>query len=720
MFGLSLIDLLVIVLYFCVLIGLGFRALKQIRDREDFFVGGRRFGRIFQMFLSFGQATSSEDAVGTVTNTYRDGAGGTWSSLILLWATPFYWFTARWYRRMRLVTMGDFFRERYGSRRLAMVYSTLASFYMAVMIAVALKAVSVTVMGMTLKTEADLTPAEQSQRASALRMDELATRSATAGITPAETTELRSLQLQAPRREFSHVNEDILVWVVVAIVLLYGLVGGMVGAVWSEAVQSLLIVVMSFLLIPFAIIKLTTLHGVDFTGFGEIMRRELPSYFFSPFGSAVSADFTWYFILTLSLMATLNVAVQANQLTANASARDEMAAAVGFTSGTMLKRYLTVIWGFIALLCFALYGRQISNSDLVWGHATRDLLGGLGLGLVGLMIACLLAALQSTATTMMLSASGLLTNNVYMPLFPGRGEAHYLKVGRWAGALFLIPGAVLTTSFDTVFEMLKFLWEFNAVVAASFWCGLKWRRATRQGAWSSITVAMLVFMILPFLLPAIMPGMRTDPALQRQTEQRVIMHTSAATPRDVEERAQRIAAWSGDPAGAPAPLAPGDTIERPLIIRPRSLYWAQGLQTVAGEISGRGLFRVETWALDQFADLTRYPYAVNETLRYLVKILLPFLVLIIVSWLTPAPNSPEVTRFFLRMRTVVRRDRAEDARAVEYAYAHPESTEAGRLLPGTNLEFFKWNRRDLVGFIIAFIAVFGVVGLLYTLLSLGR
>lgn len=553
MFGISLIDILVIVAYFSLLVCLGVIAMFRIKNQEDYFLGGRRFGRVLQMLTSFGQATSSENAVGTVTTTYRDGAGGIWSQLILLWATPFYWFTARWYRRMRLLTLGDFFKERYRSRRMGMVYSGVASFYMVIIIAISLKAVSVTVQGMTLKPESELTSVEQAEYSAAMRMEHLQERKAVIGLTPGEEEELEMLLLQKPAREFSFVDETWLIWSMVLIVLLYSLAGGLEGAVWSDAVQSVLIMVLSFLLIPFAVVKLNAMYGTDGIGAtGEILHRELPSYYFSPFGSAESAHFTWYFIVVLSFMATINVAVQANQFTTNASARDELTAGIGFTSGTFIKRFLTVVWGFLALLCFALYGRELRNSDLVWGHATQDLLGELDLGLVGLMIACMMAALQSTASTLMMSSSALLTNNVYAPLVPRRTERHYILAGRVSGALFLIVAALLSTAFNNILEMLKFLWEFNAVVAATFWCGLKWRRANRQGAWASIGVALTLFMIVPILLPAIFPGMRGAEHMLRQTDERVIEQQYEATQRDVEERERIIASWQGE--NAPMPL----------------------------------------------------------------------------------------------------------------------------------------------------------------------
>ena len=75
MFGLSIIDILVIVLYFSGIVFIGFLAMRHIRSQEDYFLGGRRFGKLFQIFAAFGQGTSADSAVGTVTTTYNNGAG---------------------------------------------------------------------------------------------------------------------------------------------------------------------------------------------------------------------------------------------------------------------------------------------------------------------------------------------------------------------------------------------------------------------------------------------------------------------------------------------------------------------------------------------------------------------------------------------------------------------------------------------------------------------
>ncbi|MDR2675539.1 MAG: hypothetical protein LBC18_11960, partial [Opitutaceae bacterium] len=480
MFGLQTIDIAVIVIYSLAIVVIGVVAMLRIKNQEDYFLGGRRFGKLLHIFSTFGQATSSDTAVGTVTTTYRNGAGGVWSALLLLWATPFYWFTAPWYRRMRLLTFGDFFRERYNSRAMAMLYSVMASFLLVATIGLGFKAMSVTVIGITLKQESALTAAELAERAQAVRLDGLGAQSARAPLAPAEQAELDRLRDLKPRHEFSAINETWLVWFLVAVIFLYGCLGGLEAAVWVDMLQGMLILVLSVLLLPFSIARLNTLSG----GAGlhdafTALHQRLPGHFFEVFGSAANSDFTWYFVIAASVMATLNVAVQANQFTSNAAARNEFTARVGSTAGNYLKRVCTVLWGVTGLFAFALYHDSVRDPDLVWGHATRDLLGGLGFGLVGLMIACLFSALQSTASTHMISAAGLFTRNVYEPLFPGRGERHYLMVGRVMSAAESAGAALLCTAFATILDMLKFLWEFNAVIAAAFWCGIKWRGATR-------------------------------------------------------------------------------------------------------------------------------------------------------------------------------------------------------------------------------------------------
>jgi SSS family solute:Na+ symporter len=719
MFGLTRADWIFIAVYSGLMVALGLAAMRRVKNQEDFFLGGRRFGKFFQIFTAFSQSTGTDTAVGTITTTYRDGAGGICSHLILLWATPLYWLTAPWYRRMRVLTLGDFFRERYQSRALAMFYSLLACFGMVIIIGLGLKATCATIRGVTLKPVSALSAAEQAEYARALRLETLSEENNQSSLDAEEAGELQALQLEKPRREFSYLNETWLAWAIVGIVFVYGVAGGFEAAVWTNAVHGVLILVLSVILIPFGIARLDTLNGGrGLLGAARVVHEQLPGRFFSIPGSAQNADFTWYFIVVLSVMATLNVAVQSNQLTANASARDEFTARVGFMTGNFMKRFCTILWGVVGLLAYALYSQEIQNSDLVWGHATRDLLGVAGFGLVGLMIACLLAAFHSTAGTLMISASSLFARNVYAPLVPGRSEAHYIGVGRLAGAGVLAAAALICIAYDTIVEMLKFFWEYNAIVAASFWCGLKWRRATRAGAWASILTAFTLFLVLPAGLPLVFPKMRTSAEFLATTKERVMTQTFTATARDVENRRREIENWTG-PGRPPAPLHVGETAVRTFTLPPKAIYWAQGIREVGGVRRGEGMFHPELFLLGQFFDLTQNPNALNETIRYAYKIVLPFLVLIVVSLFTRPDDSREVQNLFVRMRVKVRPDAAEDRRAVQAAYADPDSTRSALLFPHSSFEFLKWDGEDAAGFLAGCGLALAVIGGLYAVLHFG-
>ncbi len=142
---------------------------------------------------------------------------------------------------------------------------------------------------------------------------------------------------------------------------------------------------------------------------------------------------------------------QPNQMVANAAAKDEHTARVGFVTGVFMKRFCTILWGVVGLSAVLLYGGSVRNSDLV-GASPRHLLGSAGFGLIGLMIASMMAALMSAGSALMLTVSGLLLRNIYRPLVSGRSERHYVWAGRVLGALFLIGGAVITLTYTGIFN----------------------------------------------------------------------------------------------------------------------------------------------------------------------------------------------------------------------------------------------------------------------------
>lgn len=726
MFGLQLIDLIVILAYFSVVVAIGVWASRRISSQEDYFLAGRRFGKFIQTFAAFGQGTSADNAVGVTTTTFSNGIAGVWSSLLYLFATPLYWMVMPWMRRLRLITLGDFFEERYGSKPMAGVYAVIGAVGMMTIISVGFSAMTKTVVALTPKTVEQLSIEERAEYAQALELEELEARDhGTLG--GRESDRLEELRLLNPRKTFFHLDPDVLIWIVCAIVLIYAVAGGLEAAFLTDTIQGIFIIILTLMLFPFAFGKINAVFGGS--GVMDAMRTmhfQLPQSFLEIFGSPVTQDFTWYYIAALTLMVTVNVVIQPNSLVSTGSAKGEYECRFGFVTGSYIKRFCTVLWGFFALLAVVLYHDKVHNPDLIWGYATLDLLGPLNIGLVGLMIACLMAALMSTADCLMITGSSLITHNIYRPLLANRPEKHYVFVGRIAGAVVVIGGALIATQFDTILQQLKFWWELNVMVAAPFWLGMKWRRATRPAAWAAIVLSSLLFFVLPLLVPALAPSLRTSDALLKKTEALEVRRVYTAGQMDVEERRREIAEWragngGGDGAGMPEALEAGQSYEKTFVLPSKSIFWTKGVKADGqGGSYGSGSLSLELLLLDRLGfDLQGNPYALNETIRILIRTLLPFMLLIGISFLTRRDGKPMLDLFFVKMKTKVRTDPQEDAREMELSRRDPQRFDDLKLFPNSDWEFHKWDRTDAVGFLVSAAVAVLVVFFLMGLLALG-
>jgi Na+/proline symporter len=120
--GLELIDLIMIAGYFAAVLAIGFWASRKVKNEDDFFLGGRKFGAGLLTMHWLCTGTHSEMAVQVAGATARVGLGGIWYQWMWLFSTPFYWLIAPITRRLRVTTTGDFFRIRYG-KSLEMLYA---------------------------------------------------------------------------------------------------------------------------------------------------------------------------------------------------------------------------------------------------------------------------------------------------------------------------------------------------------------------------------------------------------------------------------------------------------------------------------------------------------------------------------------------------------------------------------------------------------------------
>lgn len=726
MFGLSIIDWVVIALYFLVVLYIGYWAMKRIKNQEDYFLGGRRFGKLVQVFAAFGQATSADSAVSSTTTTMANGASGIWSALNYVFGTPVYWFTAPWYRRLRLLTMGDFFYDRYRSFKMGAIYTIVSVVGLMMVVSLGYNAMAKTVLAMTPKSFEQLSVEEKAEYNLAVELEGLEKKDYNT-LTDVQKDRLSELRIMQPRKVYSHFSRKILIVVVTIVVLLYAVAGGLEAAFITDTIQGIFILILSIMLIPFAWAKINTIYGGDgIMGALTTIHDMLPESYFEILGSPNSIDFTWYYILALTVMITVNLGVQANQLVTTGSAKDEFTARFGFSTGLYLKRACTVLWGVFALAAVLLYSNSVVDPDLVFGHATLDLLGPLNMGLVGLMIACLMAALMSSADCLMITSSSLITHNLYRKLFPDMSEKHYVMVGRFSGAIVVIGGALIALQFNSIFQQLKLSWEITAVFAATFWLGMLWRRANRKAAWASSIVTLLFFFVLPMVLPAL-PGVKHNDYLLKMTSPAPLTRNYTAHQMDVDQRAEAIYKWDelsekGLAVGErPQSLSLGEKFSRTYKLPERSVFWTMGVTKDAnGEFVGNGMLNLELVLLDKLGfDLSQNPYSLNETIRVIFKILIPFGVLFIVGLITRPDEKEAVDRFFVKMKTPVLADPESDKAELEKSYANPARFDHQKMFPKSNWEFCKWNKVDGIGFAISCCVAAFIVGMLFLVVSIG-
>ena len=708
-------DYLVLFLYFVGMIVLGFLAMRRVKGQEDYFMGGRGFGKLLQTFAAFGAGTGAHEPVTVGRTCWTSGLSGVWSALMWLFVTPIYWITAVWYRRMRHITLGDWFVERYESKGLGAAYSVFAVvFYMYYLSAMftAIASFAAPLMG----------------------VDEIA-----------------GMELKY-----------VLIPGIAIIVIAYGVLGGLTAAYWTDLAQGVFIILLSVLLIPFGLKALVAQFGDPATmgimdGF-KILHERVSEDHFGLFTGPSAGEFPPQYIFSLTLLVLIGIVVQPHFIaTGGGSAKSEDEARIGLVVGNFLKRLCTVGWAITALIALALLAGNAdlaASPDQVWGVATREILGPLNLGLVGLMLACLLAAMMSSADTYMIVTSALITRNVYAPYInPNASDQTYVRVARATGLIIIVGACLVSLTMGDVFGQFKLAVELPILFAAPFWIGMYWRRANRSAVWITIGFSLVFFFALPMILSNI-SALKTNPGLTQSTDIVTRTITRTATAADVAKHeawveATKQATEKGDEAllkklGSEPPVAEvGEPIQVVLKTGGRGIFWSGGVKPVGdaklktveetteenittlvqrhtGPMEGNGTFKVDFLVYSLLGmDLSRASKATLETLRLPTRVFLPFLVLIVASYFTQRNSKEALDRYYAKMKTEVDHDHQKDEGNLKESYANPTRFDDRRLFPGTDIEMIKPKPKDVIGFLISVGVCFVVIGFLLWLAGLG-
>jgi SSS family solute:Na+ symporter len=114
MIELAGLDWVVIGLYGVFMFGVAAWAFRRIKDPGGFLVGSRKLGKPMMIAASFAGGTNASHPMGVAAAAFKNGMSGIWLSLTWMLITPFFWLYPPMIRRLRIVTMADVVRMRFG------------------------------------------------------------------------------------------------------------------------------------------------------------------------------------------------------------------------------------------------------------------------------------------------------------------------------------------------------------------------------------------------------------------------------------------------------------------------------------------------------------------------------------------------------------------------------------------------------------------------------
>ncbi|MBL7134941.1 MAG: sodium/solute symporter, partial [Phycisphaerae bacterium] len=384
------LDWIVIASYFLVIVGIVWWSSKRQKSASDYFLAGRNIGWFVIGASLFASNIGSEHLVGLAGSGFKDGTAmahyelHAWCLLILGWVfVPFY-------QRSGIFTMPEFLEKRYNST--ARWILSLVS-----LVAYILTKVSVTLYAGGIVFRA-LLPAD-----------------AFGGL------------------------DTFWVGAVTVMVLtgIYTVLGGLRAVVYTDTIQAVVLIVGS------VCVTLIGLHALGWwSGLKAVCAEHSPMHFnmWRPWDDA---HFPWPGVLFgAPIVGMWYWCTDQYIVQRTLAARNIKVARRGTIFGAYLKLTPVLLFIVPGMIAFALTKTDSSftvgkEGDLAFPALVLKLLP---MGLKGLVVGGLLAALMSSLSSLFNSCSTLFTVDIYEKLRPGASQENLVRVGRIATGVVVVLG----------------------------------------------------------------------------------------------------------------------------------------------------------------------------------------------------------------------------------------------------------------------------------------
>src|SRR5438552_4385790 len=432
--ALATVDFVIIGVYFAIVFGIGMYFARKERTSEDYFLAGRDVGWFFIGASLFVSNISTEHFIGLSGTGASSGlAVGHFEWLACLILLILGWVFVPFYLRSNVFTMPEFLERRF-NRQCAVYLAAISIIaYIFTKISVQLYAASVVL-----------------ERVAGWKLWETAV-------------------------------------VLVIATGIYTVAGGLAAVIYTDTVQTLILITGAVAL---------TIIGLGRVGGLEHLRTMVPPDYFHMIKPSSDSNFPWtgiFFgapILGIWYWCTDQVIVQRVL-----SARDEGHAKAGTIFAGFLKIlpvFMLVLPGIIA---YALFPEQVKEKpDYAYPTLVLNLLPT---GLVGLVMAALLAAVMGAMSSVFNSASTLVTLDFYKKIRPEASERQLVNFGRIATGGMVLLGLLWVPFIHLLSAQLYIYLQsvqayISPPIAACFVFGILWPRLNGQGAISSLLVGFVL------------------------------------------------------------------------------------------------------------------------------------------------------------------------------------------------------------------------------------
>src|SRR3954466_694841 len=433
-----------VMLYLAVTIAIGLWAARRVHDSKDYVVAGRSLPLYMNAATVFATWFGAETALSVSAEFAKNGMGSViadpfGSSFCLVIVAIFF---ARAFYRMDLLTIGDFYRKRYG-RTMEIGTSVV---------------IAISYLGWT------------------------------------------AAQLTALGLAFSTLSGGAisLQWGIVLsalVVLAYTVWGGMWSVALTDLFQSVMIIAGVTIIAWFV--------GDMAGGAGKVVAAAADAGKFEFWPKGGSKE--WLYFLTAWVTLALGSIPQQDIFQRVTSAKNERTAILGTLLGGLIYftfAFVPIFIVFAALMIDPSLGKLLSAEDAreMQSILPSFILGHTPLWIQVLFFGALLSAILSTASGAIIAPTSLVTENIIKPRFPRMTDRQFLLTLRVVLVGFTLAALLFALqSKKTMYDMVQSAYTVTLVSAfVPLAAGIFWKRANNAGAILSAVLGLAAWLLADY------------------------------------------------------------------------------------------------------------------------------------------------------------------------------------------------------------------------------